>query len=352
DVEHHAVGTLEEDPLAGGERRPQLDSGVGDEGPQALAVLAVAGVDLVDGERRLAEDRLEVPVLLAEVPRERIAESRFVVELADGDPGPRHLVLVGGPDATAGRADLPRAPQPLARAVDRTVIRHDEVRALAHAEPPVLAQVAALAERVDLRREHLGVDDHPRSHHADAAGVEHARGNQVQDRLLPVHDQRVPGVVAAVEADDDVGVRGEEIDDLPLPLVAPLRADDDRRRHPSQRRSCSAATICGSWRSAASVSGGTGSSTWMSDSAMPPTFSRLSSIPAMLIARRPRRVPTAPTTPGTSRLWSMRMCPSGTASIRKSLMRVSRTIPAPKTAPARTVFARDAVRTSTRSAFR
>src|SRR5207244_3991946 len=36
----------------------------------------------------------------------------------------------------------------------------------------------------------------------------------------------VPGVGAATVAHDDVGVLGEEIDDLSLALVAPLEADD------------------------------------------------------------------------------------------------------------------------------
>src|SRR5205823_4394413 len=131
-------------------------------------------------------------------------------------------------------------------------------------------------------------------------------GDQVQDGLLAVHHQRVAGVVAAVEADHDVGAGGEEIDDLPLPFVAPLRTDDDGGRH-GQRLSCCAETICGRVRSASSTSAGTGSSTWISESAMPPTRSRPSSMPAMLMPRSPRSVPTRPTTPGTSRLWSIRM---------------------------------------------
>ncbi len=42
-------------------------------------------------------------------------------------------------------------------------------------------------------------------------------------------DDRVPGVVAPLVAHDDVAALGEEVDHLPLALVAPLGADDDRR---------------------------------------------------------------------------------------------------------------------------
>ena len=43
---------------------------------------------------------------------------------------------------------------------------------------------------------------------------------------LVADDQRVAGIVAALEAHDHVGAAGEPVDDLALALVAPLRADD------------------------------------------------------------------------------------------------------------------------------
>ena len=49
--------------------------------------------------------------------------------------------------------------------------------------------------------------------------------------VSPLDDDRVPGVRAALVAADEVGVLGEQVDDLALALVAPLRADDDGRRH-------------------------------------------------------------------------------------------------------------------------
>ena len=57
--------------------------------------------------------------------------------------------------------------------------------------------------------------------------VQDAGGNQREDGLAPVDDERVARVVAALEASDGGGALGQQIDDLALALIAPLRADDD-----------------------------------------------------------------------------------------------------------------------------
>ena len=69
--------------------------------------------------------------------------------------------------------------------------------------------------------EHDAVAD--QVHHARA---EDADGQQVGGVFLAADADGVAGVGAAAVADDDVGVLGEEIDDLALALVAPLQADD------------------------------------------------------------------------------------------------------------------------------
>jgi hypothetical protein len=50
--------------------------------------------------------------------------------------------------------------------------------------------------------------------------------DQVQLELLVAANDRVAGVVAALEADDELGPLGEQIGHLSLPFVAPLGADD------------------------------------------------------------------------------------------------------------------------------
>ena len=58
---------------------------------------------------------------------------------------------------------------------------------------------------------------------------------ELEDLVAP--DDRVTGVVAALEADHEVGLLGEQVHDLPLTLVAPLGSHDDQSWHqPSESR--------------------------------------------------------------------------------------------------------------------
>ena len=57
-------------------------------------------------------------------------------------------------------------------------------------------------------------------------GAEDADGEEVGGVLVGADADGVAGVGAATVADDDVGVIGDVIDDLALPLVAPLRTED------------------------------------------------------------------------------------------------------------------------------
>ncbi len=48
----------------------------------------------------------------------------------------------------------------------------------------------------------------------------------MKDGFLTVHHKSMTGVIATLEANDDVSVLGEEIDDLTFAFVSPLGADD------------------------------------------------------------------------------------------------------------------------------
>ena len=62
-------------------------------------------------------------------------------------------------------------------------------------------------------------------------GIEDPRGHQVELELAALVDDRVTGVVPALEADDEVRLLRQEVGDLSFALVAPLRADDRSDRH-------------------------------------------------------------------------------------------------------------------------
>ena len=72
------------------------------------------------------------------------------------------------------------------------------------------------------RRQHHAVADQ-----AQRVGAQDAGRDQVQDGLLAPDDQRVAGIVAALETDDGTDFLGEQIDDLALAFIAPLGAEND-----------------------------------------------------------------------------------------------------------------------------
>ena len=88
----------------------------------------------------------------------------------------------------------------------------------------------ARSRLVELRDQHLRVDDAARADHRELAGDHPARGRADLERLL-ADDDRVPGVRPALVAADEIRTLREQVDDLALALVAPLCADDDGRRH-------------------------------------------------------------------------------------------------------------------------
>ena len=83
------------------------------------------------------------------------------------------------------------------------------------------------------RDEHLRIDDAAAAEDGDLAR-EDARRDLADLVRLAAEDDRVAGVRAALVAAHEVGILREQVDDLPLALVSPLRPDDDGRRHDAE----------------------------------------------------------------------------------------------------------------------
>ena len=90
---------------------------------------------------------------------------------------------------------------------------------------PLADRDADLLELLDLREERLRIEHHAVADDAHRLGVQDPRGDEAQDELPARHVDGVAGVVATLVAGHDREVRGEEVDDLALALVAPLRAE-------------------------------------------------------------------------------------------------------------------------------
>ena len=160
---------------------------------------------------------------LAELGGEALA----MEQVRNAQRAPRHFVLVGGADAAPGRADGIRALGLLARPIERHVRGENQRTGRAHAQP--------LEHRHALIDQHLRLFEQrlERQHHAVADQALHVRvqdagRNEREHGFLAADDQRVPGVVAALEARHGLRLIGEQIDDLALALVAPLQADHDQ----------------------------------------------------------------------------------------------------------------------------
>jgi hypothetical protein len=179
-------------------------------------------------ERGVTELR-EDGVLRLELVRDARAERRCVAHLVELDAVAGDLVRVRRADALPGRAELAPAALALVEPVEGDVPRHQEVGALG--DPQVRGRHAALLERVDLVHQEAEVDDHARSQDARGVRVEDARGNEMQLERPPLVHDGVSGVVAALVADDEIRLLREEVRDLALALVAPLRSDDGGHRH-------------------------------------------------------------------------------------------------------------------------
>jgi hypothetical protein len=203
----------------------QLERHVADERLDALGLREALLEHLLEVHRRQLEVVLQHEVVEVEHLAEPRREALALEQVGDAHRATGHLVLVGGADAAAGRADRVRAAGPLAGEVELHVRGQDQRAVRADAQ---------LAEhRHAARGEHVGFlqERRERKHHAVAdealhVFAQHAGGDERQDRLLAADHERVARVVPALEPGDRGGPLGEQVDDLALALVAPLGADD------------------------------------------------------------------------------------------------------------------------------
>ena len=231
EVEQRRLRALEQHVLAVAQRLVDEQRRVADDRAQPLRVALVAGGDLLEVEAVDLVDALEPDVLLGERDLDLLAQDLRVEHVLHADADARGLVGVGRADAAAGRADLELAEPALGGLVDRDVPRHDQVRVPGDDDDRRVD--AARLELVELGDQHLGVDDAAGADHRDLAGDHAARRLADLERLV-ADDDRVPGVRPALVTADDIRTLREQVDDLALAFVSPLRADDDGRRHRSQ----------------------------------------------------------------------------------------------------------------------
>ena len=101
-----------------------------------------------------------------------------------------------------------------------------------------VADVQPVAEIDPLRRQPLDLleqgrrmDDHAVADDAFDSLAEDPGRNQRELVCDALVDNRMPGVGPSLVPHDDVVLVAEQVDDLPLGLIAPLKAHDARRTH-------------------------------------------------------------------------------------------------------------------------
>src|SRR4029077_64434 len=74
-------------------------------------------------------------------------------------------------------------------------------------------------------------DNYAVSDHANFAVTQDSRRNQMQDIFHAAMNDCMPGIIAALAADNDVGLRSKDVDNLAFALVAPLHSNQNCVRH-------------------------------------------------------------------------------------------------------------------------
>jgi hypothetical protein len=82
-------------------------------------------------------------------------------------------------------------------------------------------------ELVDFREERIGIENHSIPNRASNAGMQNPARNLVQNERLLADVNGVAGVGPTLISHHPVGTLGDNVDELSLPLIAPLRTDDD-----------------------------------------------------------------------------------------------------------------------------
>ena len=152
-------------------------------------------------------------------------------EVHQPDRAAADLVFIGRADAAPRGADRGDRVGGFPQRIEFAMQRQDQRDVFGDAQIFRADGDALAPEFRDLIEERLRIDHHAVADHRELGGPQHARRQQRQLVGFAVDDERVAGIVAALEAHDDVGLLRQPVDDLALPLVAPLGADDDNIGH-------------------------------------------------------------------------------------------------------------------------
>ena len=168
---------------------------------------------------------------MREQPLDLSRQRRQVGQIHKADGAASDFILVSGADAALGGADAVGGAFGLAQGVEFAMQRQDEHGIFGDAQIVGGHRDALFFQLGDLVDERLRIDHHAVADDGELTPAHHAGGQQRQLEGFAVDHQRVAGIVAALEAHDDVGLLGQPVDDLAFAFVAPLGPDYHNIRH-------------------------------------------------------------------------------------------------------------------------
>ena len=174
-------------------------------------------------DRRFAKPGAQRVMVRAQTIELRI-ERVEMCKIAHANGPPADLILIGGSDAAPRGSDLALAAGILAQRIEIAVEWQDQ-RAVVCNRQVVRSNLHPLpAQLLDLVAQRPGIEHDAIADHAERAAHDPRRQQRQLEHLF-TDDQRMPGIMAALEADHCVGPLCQPVDDLALAFIAPLGAD-------------------------------------------------------------------------------------------------------------------------------
>ena len=107
------------------------------------------------------------------------------------------------------------------------MIRQDDLGTIADKKRSVNAD-SVLAQAIHFLQKCNRIQNHPVTDYAATVFAQDTAGNQLQNELFSIDDDRVAGIVSTGVAGDHRKILGENVDNLAFAFIAPLGADNDR----------------------------------------------------------------------------------------------------------------------------
>ncbi len=236
DVEHGALGALEQHAPAVADGLIQKPGGIAHQRADAFRKAFIAGADgrqiefLVDAQRFGDGDFFRHDgVVLG-------AEEIAIQEVGHADAAAGDFILIAGSDPARGGSDGDPSGPRFGHFLHHAMGRKQHVRAIAD-QKPARDRHAGRFQGVDFGEQRRRIDDQSIADDGLFTGPQDSARNQLQDELLVADKHGVAGIVSALIARHNVEAVGEKIDNLAFTLVSPLGSQDDNVSHFSQTHS-------------------------------------------------------------------------------------------------------------------